>query len=438
MKFGGIDMTNQNIPYTSQSVIGIISPNMMLPLIKETLRGFPNLQANYFIIHAFEINEELTTFITQHDMLVVTDSYIYQQLKKYDSSLPLYQLNSRAIHLYQLLLTHQLTNTIQPYSFDFLQQSDILAITHQLQLEIDYVFAQADSIEQMVERHIEHTQKGYLAITTVASVYEQLRAQNIKCDYLRPTKQEMIVGFERVLLASKSRQNKETQIVYGIIEFDVLPALDQTKAEQVLQQFVQQMDGHLIQLSALQYSFITTRGQFERETLGYKHLPLLSRFKEELHTNCIIGIGFGLRAFDSGRHAKQALYQAKENGPNVCYIVREDNSVIGPIDTTVFINYEQYPLAITDLQLLKRAEKAGMSASYISKLMGRITKHQKYIYTAEELAQTLNITLRSANRILLKWLDAGLVDIIGEEKLAHRGRPKRIYYMQFLEELKHS
>lgn len=81
MKFGGIDMTNQNVPYTSQSVIGIISPNMMLPLIKETLRGFPNLQANYFIIHAFEINEELTTFITQHDMLVVTDSYIYQQLK---------------------------------------------------------------------------------------------------------------------------------------------------------------------------------------------------------------------------------------------------------------------------------------------------------------------------------------------------------------------
>ena len=107
-------MTNQNVPYTSQSVIGIISPNMMLPLIKETLHGFPNLQANYFIIHAFEINEELTTFIAQHEMLVIADSYIYQQLKKYDSSLPLYQLNSRAIHLYQLLLTHQLTNTIQP------------------------------------------------------------------------------------------------------------------------------------------------------------------------------------------------------------------------------------------------------------------------------------------------------------------------------------
>ena len=63
-------------------------------------------------------------------------------------------------------------------------------------------------------------------------------------------------------------------------------------------------------------------------------------------------------------------------------------------------------------------------------------KHQKFIYTAEELAQTLNITLRSANRILLKWLDAGLVDIIGEEKVAHRGRPKRIYYIQFFEDIK--
>ena len=430
-------MTNHNIPYTSQSVIGIISPKIMLPLLKETLCGFPNIQADYFIVHNFDITNELTAFIAQYEMLVIADPYIYQQLKKYDSSLHLYQLNSRALHFYQLLLTHQLTNSIQPYSFDFLQQSDILAITHQLQQEIDCTFANANSIDEIVEQHIENTHKGYLPITLVATVYEQLVAQNIQCEYLRPTKQEMIVGFERVLLASKSRQNKETQIVYGIIEFEALQTLDQSKVEQILQQFVQQMDGHLIQLSALQYSFITTRGQFERETLGYKHLPLLSRFKEELHMNCIIGIGFGLHAFDSGRHAKQALYQAKDNGPNVCYIVREDNRVIGPIDTTVFINYEQYPLAITDLQLLEQAEKAGMSASYISKLMGRITKHQKYIYTAEELAQTLNITLRSANRILLKWLDAGLVDIIGEEKLAHRGRPKRIYHMQFLEELKH-
>lgn len=429
-------MTNHNIPYSSQSVIGIISPSIMSVAIKETLFGFPNIQANYFIVQDYSITDELMTFLSQHELLVVADPYVYQQLKKYDASLHLYQLNNRAIHLYQLLLTHQLTKQTQSYSFDFMQQSDILAITRQVQQDIHYEFTATSSIEQIIEEQIAYAAKGYLPVTTAAAVYEKLCEQHIPCKYLIPTKQEMIVAFERVLLASKSRQNKENQIVYGIIQFEKIEASHASKVEQILSEFAQQMDGHLIRLEPLKYSFITTRGQFERETLGYKHLPLLSQFKNELHINCTIGIGFGVQAFDSGHHAKQALYQANDHGPNVCYIVREDSRVIGPIDTTVFINYEQYPLAITDLKLLERAEKAGMSASYISKLMGRITKHQKYIYTAEELAQTLNITLRSANRILLKWLDAGLVDIIGEEKLAHRGRPKRIYYMQFLEELK--
>ena len=65
----------------------------------------------------------------------------------------------------------------------------------------------------------------------------------------------------------------EKQIVYGIIQFEAIAKQDQSKVEQILQQFTQQMDGHLITLNPLQYSFITTRGQLERETLGYKHLP---------------------------------------------------------------------------------------------------------------------------------------------------------------------
>lgn len=436
MDFGGTDTMTKHLPYSSQSLIGIIIPEIMQSTIKETLRGFPNIQPQYFLLQKFIITDELQSFLNEHEMLVVADPYIYQQLKNYDSSLPLYHINSRALQLYELLLTHQFLNEKRRYCFDLMQQSDILAITHQLPQKVGFIFSTGETVEDILDAHLAHSTQGYFPVTTIAWVYEALCENNIECCYLIPTKQEMIVSFERVLLASKSRQNKENQIVYGIIQFEAIAKQDQSKVEQILQQFTQQMDGHLITLNPLQYSFITTRGQLERETLGYKHLPLLSRFKEELHINCTIGIGFGINAYDSGRHAKQALYQANENGPNLCYIVREDNRVIGPIDTTVFINYEQYPLVITDLELLGRAEKAGMSASYISKLMGRIMKHQKFIYTAEELAQTLNITLRSANRILLKWLDAGLVDIIGEEKVAHRGRPKRIYFIQFLEDIK--
>ena len=58
-----------------------------------------------------------------------------------------------------------------------------------------------------------------------------------------------------------------------------------------------------------------------------------------------------------------------------------------------------------------------MSASYMTKLMARVSRHKKIDYTAQELALTLNVTIRSANRILLKWMDAELVDIVGRREI---------------------
>lgn len=420
--------------YTPQIVIGIVAPEQLIPSIKEALRGFPNIESHYFLAPS-TIDEPLLQFIGQHELTLIADPFLYHALKQQDAALHLYQFNSYAHQLYQLVLQKQLKQVTPKLSFDFMQKSDVLAIAHQLHYPIDFVVVQPDALEQMVQAHKANAALGYTVVTTVPAIFDALQADNIAVYYLQPSRLEMIVALERLLLASKSRQNKESQIVLGIIELDHVTATTATKVQQILQQFVQQMDGYLIEINLHAYHFIATRGQFERETLGYKHLPILHRFNEELHIQCVVGIGFGAYPNDAGMHAEKALYQARETGKNVCYIVREDARAIGPIDTTVFLNYEQYPLTITDLELLERAEKAGMSATYISKLMARLAKHQKYIYTAEEIASTLNITLRSANRILLKWLDAGLVTIIGEEKLTHRGRPRRIYSISFLENL---
>ena len=126
--------------------------------------------------------------------------------------------------------------------------------------------------------------------------------------------------------------------------------------------------------------------------------------------------------------------QSKEAGGNICYIVRENRSVVGPVDVTTPMMYEIYDLSIKDPKLLEEAEKAGMSASYMTKLMARVARHRKIDYTAQELATTLKITVRSAHRILLKWMDAELVNIIGEERVTHKGRPRRIYRLSFIDE----
>ena len=53
-------------------------------------------------------------------------------------------------------------------------------------------------------------------------------------------------------------------------------------------------------------------------------------------------------------------------------------------------------------------------------------------FTADELANMLGITVRSAHRIILKWMDAGIISVIGTEKLLSRGRPRQVFRLDFI------
>ncbi|MGG1575994.1 hypothetical protein ABHN01_23875, partial [Fictibacillus sp. NRS-1165] len=70
--------------------------------------------------------------------------------------------------------------------------------------------------------------------------------------------------------------------------------------------------------------------------------------------------------------------------------------------------------------------------AYMSKLMAQVARYKKANYTAQELAAILGITIRSSHRILGQWIDAGLVDVVGEEKISSKGRPRQIYRLSFV------
>lgn len=435
----------------TEITIGIISPQSLIIQIREVLQDFPNLKPLFYITN-FDVDfyESIEQLMSKVEVLMFTDSFTYKFAKKHiNFSIPVHQMPSTSTGLYRALLIVIKNNDATYLSVDTLEEKYLRRVLVELKCQtINYSIINtnnAASIDEITHHHIDCSkqQQAYV-VTAIPAVADQLQAQNIAVECIVPTEQDMIVAFERALLSTNSRRNKETQIVYGLIHLhnnDSLqscthtPHLLDKKITQTLQQYIQTLDGHLIHLKDGRFAFITMRGIFERETRGYKYMPLVQLLQEAHGLNVSLGIGFGRTASESGTHAKQALQQSIEQGGNVCYIVREDNSVIGPVDMSTQANYERYDLVVTDHELLKQAEKAGMSATYISKLMARIAKHKKIDYTAQELADTLHMTLRSANRILLKWMDADLVEIIGEEKVAYKGRPRRIYRLKFFNDL---
>jgi len=281
-----------------------------------------------------------------------------------------------------------------------------------------------------------------IAITGVESVARRLTAEKVANEWLVPSDQDMIVTLERALLSTESRRSKESQVVVGMISVDDFGKLAMNRnSEHEVQKlkldihrmvldYVESLDGYLTSLGGHEYLFFTTRGIFERETGGYKTIPLAKDASQSFGISLSFGVGFGLTANEAGTNARAALRKSKEAGGNTCFIVREDRTLIGPLEMSDPV---QTVLPPTYADLIRRAEAAGMTSAYLSKLLAHAAKFGKYEYKVHELAALLDITVRSAHRLLLLWIDNGLVDISGMEKVP-RGRPRQIFRFAFLQE----
>ncbi|XID92171.1 hypothetical protein ACF3MZ_27505 [Paenibacillaceae bacterium WGS1546] len=331
-------------------------------------------------------------------------------------------------------------------SVDSLTKAMVMRTLTDLGLERANVFVfdgpAYSSPEQMADFHRRLADSGRcsMAFTGVDQVAERLSRSSIPNERIGHSDQDIIVILERALLSTESRRSKEAQIVVGMINVDDFGklAMKRTSEHEVQKlkldihrmvlNYVELLDGYLTPIGGDEYLFFTTRGIFERETGGYKTIPLAKDAYQSYGLSLSVGIGFGTSANDAGTNARSALRKAKEAGGNACFIIREDATLIGPLEMADPV---QEILSPTDASLIKRAEEAGMTSAYLSKLLQHMARFGKSDYKVHELAELLNITVRSAHRLLLQWIDGGLVDVVGYEKMP-KGRPRQVYRFVFL------
>ncbi|BBH20016.1 transcriptional regulator [Paenibacillus baekrokdamisoli] len=300
------------------------------------------------------------------------------------------------------------------------------------------------SREELITFHRRHYESGTcdVAMTAEGAVAEALSERGIPNEWIIPTDQNITVALERALLSTETRQSKEAQIVVGLLNFDHFEKRIHTHASEhevqkfkldihrMLLDYVESLDGYLTHLGGDEYLFFTTRGIFERETGGYKSIPLGRHAFKKFGLSLSIGIGFGRSANEAGTHARAALRKSKEAGGDTCFIVREDKTLIGPL---AMADPLEFVLSMTDAGLIKKAEEAGMTSVYLSKLMAQVARTGRTDYMVHELAAILDITVRSTHRLVLQWMDHDLVRIAAVEKVP-KGRPRQIFRLSFLED----
>ncbi|MGN7393118.1 transcriptional regulator [Peribacillus frigoritolerans] len=335
------------------------------------------------------------------------------------------------------------------FSMDTLDEGEVKECFEELEIHPKAIFLlnTDQKADELVNFHYKlwASKKIDVAITCIKSVYETLKGLGVLVYRVIPTKSTIRSSLENVLLEGKSLIQSNTQIAIGILHFNNLFSSNnlseyKTKRkkaalENLLIDFSEDAQAIFDWSDRDEVRFITTRGAIERVTQKYKKIPLLNEIAMKIELETLLGIGFGYTANEAEINARKAVTkaQSQSNKPS-CFVVDLDGTVYGPVGQDKLLTYS---LRGDDPYRMQLAKTAGLSIATINKLFSFCENFGRKDITAIDLANGLDLTIRSARRILNILERSELAVIIGEEQPIHRGRPRHLYEIQLLERNKH-
>lgn len=345
---------------------------------------------------------------------------------------------------YSLMLTFKAMQTaglpIDRFSIDAVQPHIAEDAYSELGLQPENVFYlpfEHYEEEDYIDWHQKLWDSGKISaiLTGFVRVYHHFETLGLPVFYLPGSRFTVRAAYNRLMGQMKLRRAKSAQLVVELIEVDsheelggayYSERLKSLQTESFITEYCRMVEASFFRTSQNSYIIFANRGVVKREENYQLLYQLQSKIlKLGLHPN--MGIGFGPTAYQAELHARKALYQAKSAKGSYIYSVTEDGALVGPLGSEQSICYD---LVSHDSQVEELAAKADMGTAYISKLMALIQLRGSDVFDVTELADCLDITVRSAHRIMHKLLDAGLAVICGKES-SGAGRPKNLVKLTF-------
>jgi DNA-binding MarR family transcriptional regulator len=209
-------------------------------------------------------------------------------------------------------------------------------------------------------------------------------------------------------------KSKASQVAVGYVSANIVQEEAEPFAHTINATF-QKLDENLV-------TFYSTRGDIE----ALMEQDFLADFFKNKGP-VMVGFGYGATTTDADRNAKVALrFAEKEEVDSCVYILTEEKELLRPFPHT----RKHHRLKNNDPELFEVAKQTKLSPANLSKLIEFSKSRQTVQFTAADLADYLQVTRRSTERILKKLGDHGYVKIVGEEMTYQQGRPRAIYQLE--------
>ena len=291
--------------------------------------------------------------------------------------------------------------------------------------------------EEYIRWHmkLQDEKRTNVALTALAWVYRVLTEKGYNAIYLGPTRAMVRHALERLKNEYALNRAEYSQIAVEILRLSYEEQgenyygrmLKKTETEKEIIQYVKSIQGSVFEFGREEYVIFASAGLLKEKKNQNKILKLQHQVEEK--GSCLnVGIGMGITSYKADMNARKALEYAIKRGKKEIYQIDEDNVLEGPLGVEKQLRYE---LISSDPRIQDIASRTGLSVRSVLKIIAIAEARKSYVFDAHELAECLDVTTRSARRIMNRIMDAGLGCVYAKETAISGGRPKALIEILF-------
>lgn len=439
--------------------IGLIGPEATISVIEQVINeNFPNIIVIKRTVGFFE---ESDIFVQELQDSKSVDAILFSGplnynyvLKRVNATIPWGYLHHNRVSIYKAFLDASIKyhSDLKALSVDTYEEEFVrevlknMGITDFVINKLQYSVNDPNLENYFCEFHKKCflEQRATICFTSVEHVQQPLLRQNIPCIRILPTKEVILEQVYNLQLQVLEKGKQEEQIaVIGIMynynyddERDLgIRELEKMEYRNTFKRYVyhlaQRLESAVFSDDVVHYYLVVSKDKLEKNFIkGNEYSNLLKFGKREHNCQTWIGIGIGKNTLEAKSRANMALNQFMKD-----YDVNQHDLDLRTYIVENEFSKKEISVDVSDTQQHRisiLANQYGLSESTLWR-MAKAVENSENAITAEELAEKMNITPRSINRIIARLEDAGLVTVVGKRSVG-KGRPARLLEIRLPQE----
>lgn len=392
--------------------------------VKELYQKNTNYLDGYFfsgLLSYTVIRESFGEFDKPVTYLKISEADFYKKLFEIKMNYPDFELNKVFIDF------HVENKKIE----DFIKS--LSTNQRPLTLREEDIFITDDAYERIFTFHsrLHETNKIDWSFTRFANILDLLRNNNYKFHYFEISNETVHHTLMNLINEINLHVLQENQIVCGYLTINnVTEEIKEIKLlnlhSLLLNYNYKNANQLVIKKENGGFELITNHSALQSMTNDLSSCSLLhylsSYFEESIH----IGWGIGKTFIQAQLNAKQACDYSINNQLSNTFIVKGDNTIIGPL--IGIENKENSPNILANTEKLEKLQTSlHMTRDKLNKILLAFYKFDQSQITSSQFAEAIGLSIRSANRILKEAEEKSLVIAEDDTQSGLQGRPRKIY-----------